>query len=306
MYLSIFRQVAERRRWSLVLILALASVISFFVVTFSYAPSLAQQSTNAQEEKLLLEIQKLRSELSPGANVQGWLNTIVLPTGLLLLGWFLNWRGDTRAEKAKEDADVRAATTKAEIDAAARRFSALVDARAQAYADAFVLLKPTALFFPAAKTDAGTDDASPTKQDELVLTRDTCARMGHSLSDWYFGRGGLLMSEKPRNAYFSFVHCLGCAADSDSELASQKFGDHGSAIALSTIKKYRKELGLPERTDNWDCLEADKWKFGTKSLGDSCAQRFKDFVYIQGHASRLRTALTSDIESRDPPAGPDA
>ena len=165
------------------------------------------------------------------------------------------------------------------------------------------MLAPTALFFPkACYLEAAEADPDPPRgQDDPVLTREDCARMGRALSAWYFGEGGLLMSEDARDAYFELMTSLGGAVDANAELAAQTVKQHGSLISPEQIKEYRKELGIkPGRSE-----PPGKWVFGIVPGNESPAGCFKDFILVQMLASQFRNKLTSDLESREPPKGED-
>jgi hypothetical protein len=241
-------------------------------------PTAATQS----ERKLELEIRKLEREVSEvGIALQ------LTPLFLLLISLFAGYVINKRlnALKAAED-----------------KFSSLTDERARAYAEVYKSLGPTALFFSPVRDRRGDDSPQLTRQD--------CDRMGHALSTWYFGLGGLMMTTHSRDAYFTLMEALRLAAIAPGELAVQTVGEHATRISMALVTSYRKRLaeqGYPvfatlEGGGAIGAGDVALWRFGRLDDADEDAVRFKDFVLIQTLASRLRTSLTDDIGSRRPPA----
>jgi hypothetical protein len=209
------------------------------------------------------------------------------------------------------------------------QFEALFDDRIRAYALAFEKLSPTALFFPRSdvrpsgpRPDPGAlqsiqpgpaliDSAIPPEarhSESLHLGSNDCARMGGELSSWYFGTGGLLMTEDARDAYFALMEALRLAAGAEDKLAVPTVGEYGPGISQTSIISYRDHLAntcqvLGKLKDQQPVVAADlkSWRFGTTAGAVGDAERFKDFVLIQQLASRFRTALTEDIKSRGAP-----
>lgn len=123
-----------------------------------------------------------------------------------------------------------------------------------------------------------------------------CADMGRALSRWYF-ENGLLLSEEARNAYFRFALALTRAARADT-LAAPRFPDDAELISYKQVEKYREALKLGAIND----ATVKDWKFGPGAdETQPAADRFKDFVFLQALSSRLRTALTEDLNSRRRP-----
>lgn len=274
MYSTIARTVKSLAEL-LVLILALTVLTAILWESIGHEILLEQDLTDATKEKTALEIQKLRAETSSAEKWVRWFTALVLPLAVAWLAWILN----SAASKT------------------AARFTALTQARAQVYASAFKILKPTAIYFPDPTTNRPSTDR--------VITSETCERMGRELSNWYFGAGGLLMSKPATDAYFDLMFLLWRAADAKKELASQTFEKHRSVrMPRDIVDKYRIDLGIEMKTwqdEDWKCKVRDH-KFGDFSKCDGCA----DYIFIQSLASRLRTRLINDLESRLPPGGQSA
>lgn len=308
-------------RWRAVLMISF--VVSLTLMLLDCVPSFAQGSVGTDPEKRQLEIEKLRLEIErlradPGfwAALRAWIDTAVLPIGVLVLGWYLNRQVNAQKKRAEDEA---------------RRYNSMVDERLKAYSSAFRHLKPTALFFPS----PGESIATSGEQAHQVLTKEVCRQMGENLVKWYFGDGGVLMSKKSKIAYFDLVNGLERAANAENELLSQTFREHVSMISFSKIEEYRNELSFEVRQslsgkerekeelkteltrremindftpDDWMPTDLkqwppDFWEFGKELSNPSDAQRFRDFVFIQALASGFRDSLTKDIESRHPPGG---
>ena len=141
--------------------------------------------------------------------------------------------------------------------------------------------------------------------------------MGAQLSEWYFGAGGLLLSEEARTTYFALMEGLRLAVAAKHEPVTGTIGDHRLEMSAMLIKKYRRELANAKaaahpvfvKLDNLEPVKDDNlacYKFGVPLDGASTAKKFKDFVLIQQLASRFRTALTEDIRSRKAPGAQEA
>ncbi|MGR3795291.1 hypothetical protein [Vannielia sp. SX4] len=229
-------------------------------------------------EKLRLELLQLKQDTGPAQWLRFILSTLFLPVVVAWFGFII-----ARQQKKTDNRMTAAAeAAKAEAEKAALRFTALTEARTAAYAKAFALTEATALTFPRRPEGAG--------EDTPVLTPARCAEMGRGLSGWYFGAGGLLLTEGTRRAYEHLMEALASAARSTGPLASASFAAHGTMLSDSEIRATRAKLRLGDRMP-------EGWAFGT---GDG-AEPNRDFVLIQTLASRFRTALTRDIASRAMP-----
>ena len=151
---------------------------------------------------------------------------------------------------------------------------------------------------------------APDARARLRLTREDCAQTGAQLSRWYFGAGGLLMSEEARASYFALMEGLRLAATADQELVAATSEEHLREMSAGRVKKYRDDLGnlkgvhtVFAKLAKGPIRDGDlaDYRFGEPADGASGAKRFKDFVLIQQLASRFRTALTDDIRSRKAP-----
>lgn len=277
-------------------------------------PEAGNESVNPHlaETKLRLEIRNLEAERS-----WGWLSKFVVPlVGPLAIAIVGAWYGSLLNRRLKA----------AELEAG--RFNAFFDRRAEAYSRAFEILKPTALFFhmPINLVEGDGAKAAPREQEARQITREDCRYMGRQLSGWYFGAGGLLMTGGARDAYFALAEALRLAAgaaDDDTDLAVPTVAEHDSKISKRMISKYREKLAesdLPFDTEAARMLkkieagDLENWPFGADAIatGDAAlsadddpakglALRYKDFILIQALASWLRTELTADLGSREPP-----
>lgn len=241
-------------------------------------------STQATEAKTELEIDKLEWETGVGR-----IFTIATPLLVVLVAGGLAAFFDRR------------------LKAAELRFTELTAARQEAYAEAFSHLKPTALFYPPAARAKYGRDPDP---ERPILTPQDCATMGVALADWYFGTGGVLMSERARDAYFALAHALTRASDAEA-LHSPKVSNAKFLVDIPDLEKRRKDLGIDIRAmlgtntaargkrpgSRGPGASVEDWAFNSAEKGDS----WRDFILIQSLASAFRTRLTDDIESRVPP-----
>jgi hypothetical protein len=108
-----------------------------------------------------------------------------------------------------------------------------------------------------------------------------CRTMGRAMSDWYFARGGLLLSVEAQKAYFKLARAL-TRASSAKALDVPNFPNDEEAISKEKIGDYQKKLGLKEIIDHDDI---EKWSFGsapseTQTQHRDLSQNFKDFVFL--------------------------
>jgi hypothetical protein len=242
-----------------------------------------QQKIEREVEKLDHEIAKLKRELGFWGVIGQAIPLLVLLVSLLA-GYAINKR--LNALKSAEE-----------------KFSSLVEERARSYAAAYECMRPTALFFPSRPERAQSDE-------DPQLTSEDCRRMGTALSSWYFGTGGLMMSEDSRDAYFVLMEALRRAAIAEAGLAVQTAGQHATHISLTLMNSYRDALAWKKypvfaslkARGRVSAEDVGQWRFGRLEGAGLDAERFKDFVLIQTLASRFRTSLTDDIGTRSPPA----
>lgn len=311
--------------------------------TGSVLPEKTPDRQKLELEKLGLEVKKLKVEVHVLNRLLAVTSALVVPLALVVAGFFFNKRlNDLRAAEDARREEVRTEREKRrEVEERAeQQFAALIEDRARAYALVFKELSPTAIFFPrpqaewggkhpssnAALSDAVTSpslDASAASEAKdpasPQLGKEDCGRLGHKLSAWYFGAGGLLMTEDARDTYFALMEALRMAALAEEELAVPTVGEHAKVISLASISKYSKSLaeksGQSQKHPLFEKLEAKQlvkdshlkdWKFGpSETISDNAERRkaeaVKDFVLIQKLASQFRTALTEDIRSRRAP-----
>lgn len=286
------------------------------------------QKLNLETQKLNLELKKLQGEIHSLTWVREWataISAIFIPLVLVLAGYILN----KRLNDLKEAEERRQSEFEAQEERRRLEFGALIEDRVRAYALAYEELSPTAIFFPRSDVRPGGShpgpdvlqsvQPGPALLDPTVppkarspkspqLGRDDCKRMGGELSSWYFGAGGLLMTEDARDVYFALMEALRLAAGAADELAVPTVGEHGQIISLAMVGSYREHLATKypifcklEAKQPVKAADLKDWIFGPPATAACDAERFKDFVLIQQLASRFRTALTDDIRSRRPP-----
>lgn len=135
-------------------------------------------------------------------------------------------------------------------------------------------------------------------------------QLAFELSNWYFSRGGLIMSTRTRNVYFlvqealeQFPAVLPEGTDRMLRVASRDASASPRRLRMDLIDDRRRDLdliALSERTlrssaafTRWKTgvqKRTADWKFGNP--GD-------DFVLAQFLGSTLRTAFIADLHSRD-------
>jgi hypothetical protein len=155
------------------------------------------------------------------------------------------------------------------------------------------LVKPAsrfALYFPGDDPDAKTS----------VAPAD-CRAMGRALAEWYFGTGGLLLSDGARDAYFRLARAL-TRASLANDLKVPQFPTDAENISKEKVDDYQKLLV----EQNLSLDDVNKWEFGSASEKEAPDPRlhmkFKDYVFLQRLSSQLRTQLTKDLRSRRRPA----
>jgi hypothetical protein len=135
-----------------------------------------------------------------------------------------------------------------------------------------------------------------------------CNSIGRSMSAWYFGGGGLLLSVEARDAYFRFARALTLASKAGKLNVPSK--DDYRDLSKSILAKYRDKLGIKTISSEMKLAhrnqvgkdlddEIEKWVFGKKSPSDC---KFRDYVLLQAMSSDLRSKLTEDLNSRRRPS----
>ena len=173
--------------------------------------------------------------------------------------------------------------------------------RLATYPDLVKATKPLALYFPEIASDG--DTPLP------VITPATCRAMGAAMSKWYFEIGGLLLSSKARDAYFSLATALTLASVAKTELKVPKLPEDAPEVSKKKvddhIKKLKKALKqeLKGEYKRHGLDSPDGWEFGG-SGGQSGEphRKFQDFLFLQRLSSKLRSRLSEDIRSRRRPA----
>lgn len=133
----------------------------------------------------------------------------------------------------------------------------------------------------------------------FALDQADCKVIGRALSDWYYEKGGLLLSAESRDALFKLERALTRAA-SAKRLATPKFPDDAIAISKARLDDYRRQLSIDTLSD----LQIESWVFGPihEEAGATPAGRFRDFVFLQKLSSEFRTQLAKDIRGRRTPS----
>jgi hypothetical protein len=158
------------------------------------------------------------------------------------------------------------------------------EARLERYPELTKAAGPLALYFPAIEK----------WEREAHLTPGKCRAIGQAMSRWYFDSGGLLLSDEARDAYFAFARALTHAAAAD-RLDAPTFDRDARKISKELLDKYKKALKI-------EGSSVESWRFGSAPTAEgNDASAFRDYVLIQHLSSKLRTALTKDLESRRRP-----
>ena len=155
-------------------------------------------------------------------------------------------------------------------------------ARVELYQGLVSAAEPLALYFP---PSCGSGASS--------LDPSTCLSIGRKMSEWYFEKGGLLLSPEARDAYFTLARAL-TRASQVKVLAAPRFPDDADSISVASTDAYWKEL------DNtvFRGKDIETWPFGVFEGAAEPHLKFKDYVFIRKLSSDLRTELTKDIRSR--------
>jgi len=183
------------------------------------------------------------------------------------------------------------------------------------------------LFFPElTETKLIISDSASTPQ--LKLNQEDCRKMGREMTEWYYGGGGILLSQDALKAYFRLARALTLACYK-SELKTPDFAKESDVklIFPKNIDKYRSKLNFTKSRNNsrWVAwpragardnddiiednddiierrLELNEGGSGDKVGGEQTdAMRFEDFVFLNMLSSRLRSALVNDLRGRAPP-----
>jgi len=246
--------------------------IALVLLLFSVGQTAANSNASGLETKRLeLEVKKLDLEVQQlEHDWPSWTVVLLGIFGGVASGFVTIW--------------VARRTRRGELDQATH------EGRLRCYPKFVVAMAPLALYFP----EVGSSPLSPA----------ICGAIGRSMSQWYFDKGGLLLSTGSRDAYFRLARALTLASYAEA-LAVPNTPEQLLLLSKEKIADYRKEL----RTKGYDLdgkqLETgDKqWKFGEATAAAAGpAESFRDFVFLQGLSSELRTALSEDLRGRRRPA----
>jgi len=252
-----------------------------FVVLLSVRQiALSQQDyVIAQQHKTDLEVQKLELEVAQ-LKKPNWNSAITVSLGILTVAMsaLVSFLAARRAREGALDE----ATHEKRLD----DYPKLVEATS-----------PLAVYFPSGYPSA-----------QIFVSPADCAEMGQTMSRWYFGGGGVLMSEQARDAYFRLARALTRAQLAD-QLKVPVFPVDSPNVSNPKLKIYREDLGKElkldlEHVDQWTLDKVDQWNFDSSAIeleNSNPAHRFRDYVFLQHLSSDLRTKLSEDLSSRRRP-----
>lgn len=122
-----------------------------------------------------------------------------------------------------------------------------------------------------------------------------CRQMGEAISRWYFQKGGLLLSTTARDAHLNLATALSRASRVE-KLRTPGRDDYAEWISRQKLDTYRASL---KTVHGLNLADSEAWRFGEDHTeGEPPELRFKDYVFLQGLSSQLRTCLTEDLRSR--------
>jgi hypothetical protein len=122
-----------------------------------------------------------------------------------------------------------------------------------------------------------------------------CQKMGQAISRWYFQKGGLLLSTKAREAHLNLSTALARASQVET-LRTPLRGEYAVWITRNKLDAYQRDL---QAVHGLNLADGEGWQFGeAHAEGEPAELRFKDFVFLQGLSSQLRTCLTEDLRGR--------
>ena len=204
----------------------------------------------------------------------------------------------------------------------------IVGARDQAVHEARLKAYPKLV-----KATAGFAIYFPDARQHVPISPKHCADMGKKLTEWYFDKGGFLLTEASKHAYFQLATALMRASRVES-LKVPTLEDYGffpkeeepnRYLSKDKLDKYRTCL-----KDHYglELGNVESWEFGSEELpahrepdekpnnnsndSQTCSKdicekgsKFKDYIFLQKLASNLRTQLIEDTTSRKPPFGKD-
>lgn len=134
------------------------------------------------------------------------------------------------------------------------------------------------------------------------ITYERVVRMGVAIRGWYFHKGGLLLTERARNAYFLVQDAIDRVSRSgtgdkvmratSTHWTNKSLDDRRRSIHLVALPP---DGSAPDVQSTWEdrtseCINA--WTFGDAPDDD--------FVLLQSLVSSLRTILARDLHARNP------
>jgi hypothetical protein len=150
--------------------------------------------------------------------------------------------------------------------------------------------------------------------DATVFNKKTVGDLSSKLSDWYFSEcGGLLLTAKARDFYFALQDLLRATLRVPEEWSAVRSEEHqgGQKLIFRTVLEARNsneaisvlDYFSEGKFDNWQEMASDlgkKWKVGIRDVATAWNEldEGQRFASLQQVASKLRTSLVTDLESR--------
>jgi len=230
-----------------------------------------EESNDLQLRKAKLEVQKLELEVAQLNTDSGEFQNWIVGVGGILAGVVGTFVSIFLARRTRQgELDLSVHEKRLEI------YPKLVEAGG-----------PLAIYFASEGSSAWAIDVKE------------CRKIGHAMSKWYFGGGGLILSTEAREAYFKLARALTRASLAES-LKVPVFPRDAESISVEKLKAYRAELDIKDEPDDDDIKI---WKFGLLDpKNETLAQEFRDYVFLQNLSSSLRTRLSEDLRSRRRPS----
>ncbi len=114
------------------------------------------------------------------------------------------------------------------------------------------------------------------------VTGESLTRLGSDLRSWYFSKGGLYLTQRCREAYFALLWAI--------------------TIVANGVEDPSRNMLRPGLQLNPSEAHEDEQRYGGFRAGDPLPADVGDpwmqYRFVRAIASRLRTALTVEVESR--------